>query len=168
MDHVVRKISVVFIFFCFFVLTGCSEHVSSVKIVKQAEQFMECIADRDAEKLFGYFPQDMKDNREELTMEEIQKAFDSIDGNIESYEYSGNGGSDSTEKGKIKYYYRNLEFRNVTTNTGKTYMINFSYQHIWSEYPEREGLCKIVIYQGDNYDYDNAFIIGRDYEDESW
>ena len=170
MANMVRKRFFILLLVCSFLLTGCfSEHVSSRTVGKRAEEYMKCFADKDEEKLFSYFAEDIKTNRKELTMTEIKEAFNSvIDGNIVSYRYGGSGGGgESVDYGKIKKFYRSPEFYDVKTDTGKSYEIKFSYHHIWREYPEREGLREINIYQTndsgkeflfrivDNYDPDN-------------
>lgn len=123
---------------------------------------MEYIVNEDAESVFGFFVSDIRDNREELTMKEIQKAFDYIDGNIVSYDdIKIHGEEEHKSEGKIEFFQCYPEARNVTTDTGNSYTIEFTYGYIWTEKPEREGIW--VIYIIDKNNPDSRIMVGLPY-----
>lgn len=158
----VRKKAIVIILMSLFLLTGCfSEHVSNRMVAKRAEKYMKSFADKDEKKLFSYFAEDIKADYKELTMKEIKETFDTvIDGNIISYEYDRDGGGGEGQSyGKIRYFSRSPKFCNVKTDTGKTYMIEFSYYHVWREHPELEGLRRVYIYKDNDFG-EKLFVIG--------
>lgn len=177
MDNILRKRAFILILVCLFMCTGCfPEYISYRMVKKRAEEYMKCFVDKDEEKLFSYFAEDRKTNRKEQTMEEIKEAFDSIiDGNIVSYKYRGSGGGRETvDCGKIKRFSRSPKFYDVKTDKGKTYLIEFSYHHVWKEYPKRVGLSRVYIYKDNDKDNDNdiekcLIVIGGVYNpDEDW
>lgn len=166
MDNILRKRAFILILVCLFLCTGCfSEDISYRMVKERAEEYMKCFVDKDEEKLFSYFAEDRKTDRKERTMEEIKYAFDSvIDGNIVSYKYGGDGGGrEAFDCGKIKHYSRFPNFCDVTTDTGKRYMIEFSYYHVWREHPELEGLRYIHIYTANDFTK-HLFVIGGQYD----
>lgn len=169
MDNILRKRAFILILVCLCLFTGCfPEHISYRMVQKRAEEYMKCFVDKDEEKLFSYFADERRTKRKEQTMEEIKEAFDNIiDGDIVSYEYKGDGGGRETvDCGKIKLFSRLPEFYNVKTDKGKTYMIEFSYYHVWKEYPEREGLNRIYIYKDNDFNK-LLIVIGGVYDPNS-
>ena len=147
-----------------FSLTSCAsnQHVDKKEIGNTVEQMMEYIVNENKSDLLNYFCSDIQENREEETLEEMEKAFEFINGNIVSYDYAGTGGGQETiHEGKTVFYDCRPEFRNVTTDTGYKYTVRFDYQHIWDERPECEGITKITIINSDNRD--SVITIGRNY-----
>lgn len=146
------------------VSSSCNEHVYSWDVRNVAEKWMECVENKDADALFEYFSQKIKDNRSETTMDEIHQLLDYIDGDIVSYKYNSGGMMERKEKGHIYYYTCTPTFEKVTTDNGKTYTIHFACHYIYDEKPEHEGLEQITIYEDD--DDENKLIIGDWYMPE--
>ena len=69
-----------------------NEHVDEGNIKENAVRMMECIVNKDSEKLFDFYNKDMKDNYQVSYLEEIRLIFDYIAGAITSYNFEGNGG----------------------------------------------------------------------------
>lgn len=168
MAGLVKKISLLF-FVCFIVcLSSCSNRSATVK--KNAEQMMQCIIDRDAEKLLTFFSKDMRENESEKTLEEIEALFEFIDGDIVSYSYFSGGGSDSVSHGEVTFDFRTPKFQRTETTTGKIYTIELTYFHIWKEKPECEGLCKITAWPDEEgKKRDDGVTVGKNYKlPSSW
>lgn len=144
--------------------SSCSvEHVDVKDIEKDATQMMECLVNNDSDGLFGFYSDYMKNNYRDESLEEIQELFDYIDGAIISYDYQGRGGGrEDLEGHEIVYYSCYPEF-DFTTNTGKTYTVNFSYQYICDETPEYEGVHRISICE--DGDWKTKLVIGKNYND---
>lgn len=164
MVNLVKKISLISILLFSFLLTSCTDNqqVDKKEIKNTVEQMMEYIVDKDAENVFNFFTLDIRNNRKDITMEEIQQAFDYIDGNITSYDAVEIGGEEEhKEEGKIEFFHCLPEVCNVTTDTGCKYTIRFTYGYIWTEKPEREGIWKIYIIDEENSD--SNMVIGLTY-----
>jgi len=144
-----------------FVSCTVNEHISGKKIKKNATEMMQCAVDKDAERLFSFFNDDMKNNYSEHTLKEIQQLFDYIDGNIVSYEYKGTGGSEENKHDGHIYYYSCYPKFEFTTDTNHEYTIEFSYHYIWDKYPQYEGVNMIFIRNGK--DWETELLIGRQY-----
>lgn len=163
MAGLVKKISLL-VFICFIVcLSSCSNRSATVK--KNTEQMMQCIIDRDAEKLLTFFSKDMRENESEKTLEEIEALFEFIDGDIVSYSYFSGGGSDSVSHGEVTFDVRTPQFQRTETTTGKIYTIELAYFHIWKEKPECEGLCKITAWPDEEgKKRDDGVTVGKYYK----
>ena len=123
---------------------------------------MECIVNEDAEELFAFYSDYMKENYKNESLKEIQQIFDYIDGNIVLYEYQGKGGGMETiHDGKVYYCtcYPGFEF---TTDNNNTYKIDLSLYYVWNEYPEGEGLHMIEVWR--DGDLSTKLVIGKNYE----
>lgn len=66
------------------ILSSCivNEHVDEGNIKENAVQMMECIVNKDSEKLFDFYNKDMKDNYQDSSLDEIRQLFEYIDGAI--------------------------------------------------------------------------------------
>ena len=138
-----------------------NEHVDEGNIKENAVRMMECIVNKDSEKLFDFYNKDMKDNYQDSSLDEIRQLFEYIDGAITSYNYEGKGGGQEAKNdGIICYYSCHPEF-DFTTDTGQTYTISFSYKYIWNEHPEYEGINMIQICKDGNWG--EKLIIGKNY-----
>ncbi len=121
------------------------EHVDKEKIHKESEQWMECIVKEDADALFEYLAPRIQSNKEEV-MEQMEAFFEAIDGKIISYEYDGFYGEDEhIEDGKTVYYSCHPKYPSVITDSGKEYSIKFTFEDVWKERPECEGITKISV-----------------------
>lgn len=164
MDNMVKKICVAIIIIMLFSSTSCiGESFEMQEEIKDtAGKVMEYIANEDADSLFNMFSPYIKENRKDETMNEIEKAFEYIDGEIVSYEYRGEGGGGKSKRdGKIVLYRCYPEFGEVITDTGTEYIVSITHYHIWDEKPEWEGVGKIVIYEED--DVECGIVIGQNY-----
>lgn len=123
-------------------------------IDRKAKSWIKYFKDENVEGLFSVFCSDIKDNYADETREEIRKVFEFIDGDIESYEYKGESGSQyAKDNYKTTLYSCYLEFRCKTENE-KKYTITILYNYIWKEKPEYEGIERIWIV---NYEGDSAY-----------
>lgn len=166
MAGVVKKISLFVFVLSALCLSSCSKYsvfVDEGAVIKEnAKQMMQCVIDRDAEKLLTFFPADMQENESEETLEEIGTLFEFIDGDIVSYSYHSGSKSGSMSEFEHDYYYCTPEFRKIETTTGKIYTLQFGYQYIWKEKPEYEGLNKITIFPGESWaDLDKGVVVGK-------
>lgn len=148
------------------ILSSCfvNEHVDGRDIKEDAAKMMECVVNEDAEGLFDFYNDDMKDNYREKTLREIQQLFEYIDGSIVSYKYKGQGGGMESKKHGTIYHYNCYPAFDFTTDTGQAYIIKFSYEYIWDEHPEYEGISKIIIYK-DGY-WGESRVFGRNYYED--
>lgn len=150
MASLTKKVSLLVFVLSVLCLSSCSKYSTlnfpGLTVKGNAEQMMQCIIDRDAEKLLTYFSKDIRENESEETLEEIEALFEFIDGDIVSYSYFSGGGADSTGNFEYDYYFCTPEFQKTETTTGKIYTIQLSYWYLWQEKPECEGLCKITAF----------------------
>jgi len=131
-----------------FNLSACfvNEHIDRGEIKEISDNFIELFIQKDTNELFNCYCSDIRENRKEETDEEMQNAFDFIDGNIVDYEFSSFGGEEEKKtSGHIYFYQCNSRYVNVLTDMGKKYTIRFAYCHIYTEHPEYEGLWRITI-----------------------
>lgn len=163
MTGLVKKISLLF-FICFIVcLSSCSNRSAAVK--KNAEQMMQCIIDRDAEKLLTFFSKDMRENESEKTLEEIEALFEFIDGDIVSYSYFSGNASKRSNNFEFDYYHCTPTFNRTETTTDKIYTIRFYYYYIWKEKPEYEGISKIIAFRGEDWaNSEKGVTVGKLYD----
>lgn len=146
-------------------LMSCTSASYKSEINANGKAWMDNFVKKDADGIYDAFSKDVKENRSELTKEEIREALDFIDGNIIESEYEGyGGGAQSKENYKTIFYYSDVEF-NLFTDNDKNYHICITYIHIWDEHPELIGINCIRISEYDNedkyyYENDNEMIIG--------
>lgn len=169
MSGLVKKILLATLFVPALFLSSCGNHsvfIDHEAIIKEnAEQMLQCIIDRDAERLLTFFSDDIQENRSEETLEEIEKLFEFIDGDIVSYTYNWGGAAGSTNDFQFYFYCYEPIFQRTETTTGKIYTIRFAYNYIWEEKPECEGLCKITAYpEEDGKNRDDGVTVGKYYE----
>lgn len=105
------------------ILSSCivNEHVDEGDIKENAVRMMECIVNKDSEKLFDFYNKDMKENYQDSSLDEIRQLFEYIDGAITSYSYEGKGGGEEAKNNGIIYYYSchpEFDFTNVNALYG--------------------------------------------------
>lgn len=166
MAGLVKKISLFVFILSVLCLSSCGNSRAFVYhspiIRENAEQMFQCIIDRDAEGLLAFFSAEMQENESEKTLEEIEKLFEFIDGDIASYSYHLGGGKGSINNLEYDYYLCHPTFQSVETTTGKIYTIRFTYNYIWKDKPEQEGLSRIrVFYEKGS---DKEAIVGKLYD----
>lgn len=120
----------------------------------------ECIKERDKDKLFEYFTEDIRVNNKEETMMDIDRFFDHIDEKMEFYRYNSGGLQATTNRGETLYYICTPEIY-LKTDTGKKYVIQFSFNHKWAKHPEREGIETIWLIEGEEVDLGKAYKFGK-------
>lgn len=146
------------------IMTSCT-FVYHQDIDRKAKTWIEYFEDEDVEGLFSIFCSDIKDNYADETKEEIQKAFDFIDGDITSYKYEGEGGGGQTKDNyKTILYFCYPEYL-IETSNRKKYNLIFSYKYIWKDRPECEGVgsIRIINYEGDSIYSGDEVNVGIDY-----
>lgn len=163
MTGLVKKFSLLLFVLSILCLSSCVDHNAIIN--ENSEQMLQCIIDRDAEKLLTYFSEDIRENRTEKTLEEIEKLFEFIDGDIVSYTRFSGGEAKTTSGGEIIFWHCTPQFRSAKTTTGEIYTIQFSYRYIWKEKPECEGLCRIIAFPGEDWgNWDKRVTVGKRYK----
>lgn len=109
------------------------------------------------------FCKDIRENRREETLEEINSLYDFIDGDIETYEYISEGSIEQKKSDGEVYYYWCTPKYDMVLNNGKKYKVKITYYYIWNEKPEYEGICNIEITE--NQDDGNDIMAGIPYYD---
>ena len=138
-----------------------NEHIDKGEIKELSDNFIELFVQKNAEELFNCFCYDIRENRKDETIEEMQKAFDFIDGNIIDYEFNSFGSEEEKKSsGQIYYYECNPNYKNVLTDNGKKYTVRFAYCPNYKKNTEYEGLWRITVR---DYD-DNVITIGQFYQ----
>ena len=94
MDSLVKIMGSFFALSLIMIFSSCivNEHVDEGNIKENAVRMMECIVNKDSEKLFDFYNKDMKDNYQDSSLDEIRQLFEYIDGVITSYSDEGKGG----------------------------------------------------------------------------
>jgi len=133
-------------------LSGCNSNVqtarqnSNLQIAQDvAQEIINTFIERDEEVLYSLLSQAAKDF--EKTREQIQEAFDFIDGEIVSYELPNDtgGGGGSKDNGRITSRSITPRINDVLTDAGKIYRISFHYRLINENNRNLEGLDAILI-----------------------
>ena len=84
MDSLVKIMGSFFALSLIMILSSCivNEHVDEGNIKENAVRMMECIVNKDSEKLFDFYSKDMKENYQDSSLDEIRQLFEYIDGVI--------------------------------------------------------------------------------------
>ncbi|MDE6253167.1 MAG: DUF5104 domain-containing protein [Lachnospiraceae bacterium] len=160
----VKKFLIIILLPVCVLLTSCTMKYHS-DIKKETKTWIKYFKEEDAEGLLEVFCSDIKDNYSDETLEEIEAAFEFIDGDIVSYEFESESGSRQTKDNfKTKLYYCYPVYF-IKTNMGKKYTIKFCYNYIWKEKPEYEGIesIRLINYEGDNEFYGDEMFVGKVY-----
>ena len=140
-----------------------NEHIDKNEIREISNNFMELFVQENTDELFNCFCSDIRENRKEETIEEIQNAFDFIDGDITEYKlYSFGSEEEHKSDGKITYFQCNPRYDIVFAD--KEYRVVFHYCHAYKDHSDYEGIWKITVVDNDNYD--NKVNIGQNYPSE--
>ena len=135
------------------VLSGCSGNAKTNKIVndrkaakERAEIVLNCFMERDVSTLKSLFSEAVASSYD--LDAEIPMLFDSIDGEIVSYDQpSGSIGPESREAGIVVSQWQYGTIDNIVTDTGKHYLVQFSAWYILDEDPSKEGVEFISVGQ---------------------
>lgn len=159
-----KKIIIIVIIILIFCLNikSCTL-IYSLEIKYDSKRWIRCFENEDVDGLYKFFAKDIREKYPEKMKNEIKKAYEVIEGEIVSYTYKGEIGSEySKDYYKMNYYYSYPEYI-VKTSTGNEYKICFKYCHV-IEVPDYEGIGRIYVTElrdGDRYD---KIIIGKDYD----
>ena len=126
-------------------ITGCYTNSSEKDIaVQDCDKIIQCIKEENAEELKQMFCITILDSNVDLD-EQIENAFDFIDGEIVSYNYLIGSESISVDEGKRTRYQIYPSIRNIKTNNNNEYTIYFYKYVICLENPNKEGISQIDI-----------------------
>jgi hypothetical protein len=113
----------------------------------QVEKIAECFNRRDAETLKNMFSKDTLQNFN--IDEDIQLAFEQYEGDEilyhEGYGFGGAGGATRDENGNKIFYAWIEDLKNMKTNAGKTYLLEYSYVSIDADNPDSIGVNGIAL-----------------------
>lgn len=75
MDSLVKIMGSFFALSLIMILSSCivNEHVDEGDIKENAVRMMECIVNKDSEKLFDFYNKDMKENYQDSSLDEIRQ-----------------------------------------------------------------------------------------------
>lgn len=138
------------------ILMSCTSSSCRNEINNNGKSWMESFINKDADEIYETFSKDVKENRSELTKEEIQEALKFIDGNIVESEYEGYGGLDQRKEDYKTYYYHCIVRFNLFTDNNKCYHVDIGYDYINDDKPEIIGVNYIRINryeEGDSHYY---------------
>ena len=136
------------------VFVSCRSYKKDIN--DNGRKWMESFINKDADEIYETFSKDVKENRSELTKEEIQKALKFIDGNVVEREYEGYGGEDQRKEDYKTYYYHCIVRFNLYTDNNKCYHVDIGYDYINDDEPEMLGVNYIRINryeEGDSHYY---------------
>ena len=136
-----KALAVIISVFLIFSFTSCREFNPSYKARKEAVKYFEYLKNKDIDKLYDLFSDDVKDAHD--LDKEWEEFFENIDGNIVSYDRIRSGGEEERiDHGKTTYCMVNIRYENVETDTGKTYdSITFTQIRANKDHPENKGIC---------------------------
>lgn len=137
-------------------LMSCTSASYKSEINANGKAWMDNFVKKDADGIYDAFSKDVKENRSELTKEEIQKALKFIDGNVVESEYEGYGGEDQRKEDYKTYYYHCIVRFNLYTDNNKCYHVDIGYDYINDDEPEMLGVNYIRINryeEGDSHYY---------------
>ena len=124
---------------------------------KQNETIMEALKTRDAEKLKQVLAKALQD--QENIDEEINNFINFIDGNIISHDDIGvtsPGRGSSDEEGLIFRVYSG-ETRNIVTDTGKKYRLEFFTYYVNRNHKDYEGVFQVWLEDTEIYTEENDY-----------
>jgi len=139
-------------------LSACGEDEGSAETAQKsnldiardvAQDIMDCFIDKDEEKLYSLFS--TKSKKYYKLEEQIEAAFDFIDGEIISYELPTDTGGGGYEIENGKTIADNMTpWIYIETDSGKMYRIVFQYFTVFVEDRNGEGLYCIIVSLLDN------------------
>lgn len=129
-----------------FILSSCGGRYE-IKNSRHSDEISEiiisCFDDKDVDKMkdiFCSYVQDM-DNLED----EIEDAFDEVEGKVISYNSVYYGSDGSIRDGKWKIKRDQTEIREIETDKGEEFIIKFSEYIIYDEDKDKEGVYFIQL-----------------------
>lgn len=140
-----RLTAAVLAVFMLFSFSSCSVLLPSYKAKQDAKKYFKYLKNRDIDKLIDLFSDDINDPHD--LYKEWEEFFDSIDGNIVSYEKIRSGGEgEHIDNGKTTYYTVSIDYVNVETDTGKIYeTISYTQVRENKKHPENKGINLFVV-----------------------
>ena len=140
-----RLIAIVLMVSMLFSFSSCISLLPSYSAKKDTEKYFKYLKNKDIDKLSELFSDDVKDTHD--LNKEWEEFFNSIDGNIVSFEKISTGGEEERiDHGKTTYYSVVVNFQNVETDTGKTYEnIAFAQHRENKKHPENKGINLVAV-----------------------
>ena len=143
-------------------LTGCGDsdyQIPDVVISELGKKIYTAYVDKDAEAIKEMLSPKIQNRKK--TDKEIEAFLNIIDGNIEGYkELRGSAGGGKIRDGEYVERTGSGSVHEITTDTGKTYMIGFVVCLKNVENPDEEGISLINIQQEEE-DSDRMQLLGR-------
>ena len=145
MKKVILFFAIVSLLFHTTVLTGCVRNAKLQIARDVAQDIMDCFINKDEETLFSLLSPDAQEFH--LTKEQIQEAFDFIDGEIISYDLPTDtgGGGKSIDGRRVISENMTPWIENIITNSKKMYRITFNYRLILESDKNAKGVRDIFI-----------------------
>lgn len=142
-------------FVCVITFSGCGIGVRALSEIsaraserfqlhQQSDVIVECFNNKDIDTLEEMFCEYRKTNCD--LHEQIENAYNCIDGKIVSYNFVNDGMSGGTENGRYTENDYALQLKNIKTDTGKEYIIRYYYSFLNRLHPEEIGLGCILLH----------------------
>lgn len=136
-----KLLIIISIMISLFTLTGCNdrsyEYHPGNKAKKEAKIYFEYLKNKDIKELNKLFSKEVQATHN--LEEEWEEFFNSIDGNIVSYEKIKSGGEGMhVDKRKVTYSNIIITYKNVKTDTGKIYK-NIGYREVRVDVKNRDS-----------------------------
>ena len=127
------------------ILSGCNYESQSEKNYEYCQAIYDGLCNKDIEGIAKYFCETTKKTHD--LEEEIQGAFEFIDGDIVSYDnFLISSGGEKVRDGEVVEKHSSPRINRISTNTGKVYKVVIQNREICLEYPEYEGFSQISIF----------------------
>lgn len=152
--RILRKVFSCIIAMNMLLLTGCNSQPSLYKISREdSEKVFELIKNEDISQLSELFSDYVK--KEHNVEEELQKFFESIDGELSDYKrLDFSGTTEGYDKdGNLDKRALTVEFKNISSSTEKKYHELLYYRTFVSgAYPDTEGIngIRLIINEDDD------------------
>ncbi|MGN0624298.1 MAG: DUF5104 domain-containing protein [Oscillospiraceae bacterium] len=149
-----KRFFMIALLFILLLSTGCSdsslaEEKSSINAAQDtAEKVLEYINNKDSTALLSLFSEN---SQRKITQEEVEQAFDFIDGEITSHGQISSPDSGSMKNGNYEWRYYRVNVRNIESSTGHNYEMEFTlYTH--NEDSGEIGISNMYFFKDSNYD----------------
>ena len=145
-----KVLNVAIIIIIVFSLTGCggrSQIINTGYSKNVSETIIRCFNDEDIGALVKIFSPYIQEN-EDLE-EQIEDAFDEIEGKITSYKVFSYGYDGSIREGKWIIKNEQVQIYDIVTETGEKYIIDYSEYLIYDDKSE-EGIYELFLRDEEN------------------
>lgn len=162
-----KRLLIFYLLFILLLSTGCSdssfdeEKTSINEAQGTAEKVLEDVNNKDSTALLSLFSEN---SQRKITQEEVEQAFDFIDGEITSHGQISSPDSGSMKNGNYEWRYFRVNVRNIETSTGHNYEMEFTlYTH--NEDSGEIGISNMYFFKDSNYDEVFKLPVKKDKED---